>query len=209
MAIEPGTVLDEAELCNEFELSRTPLREVFQSLSGDGYLTLVRNRGAKVSSMDLESMRSFFQTAPMVYAASGRLAAENATEDQVNILKEVQRRFRKSCEAGETAEIAIGNHRFHEIIGEMAGNAYLAPSLRRLLIDHTRMSQQFYRPANSKERLMVWEACDQHDEMIQAIENHDPELIVQLTMDHWELSRNRIEKFARPDPLAFDLETAV
>lgn len=208
LEIEPGTLLDETALCEEFGLSRTPLREVFQSLCGEGYLTLVRNRGAKVSSMDLESMRSFFQSAPMVYSATGRLAAENAKADQISELRTVQEQFRKSCEAGETTEIAIANHRFHEIIGEMAGNTYLAPSLRRLLIDHTRMSQKFYKPMNSKERLMVWEACDQHDKMIDAIENHDPDTVVQLTMDHWELSRNRIERFARPDPLEFDLEKA-
>ncbi|MEL7430154.1 MAG: GntR family transcriptional regulator, partial [Pseudomonadota bacterium] len=83
LEIEPGALLDETALCEEFGLSRTPLREVFQALSGEGYLMLVRNRGAKVSSMDLESMRSFFQSAPMVYAATGRLAAENASSGQI------------------------------------------------------------------------------------------------------------------------------
>ncbi|MDJ0614422.1 MAG: GntR family transcriptional regulator [Rhizobiaceae bacterium] len=208
LEIAPGSMLDEAALSEEFGLSRTPLREVYQSLAGDGYLALLRNRGAKVSSMDLDSMRSFFQTAPMIYSAVGRLAAENATSAQLAELREVQYRFRKVCEGGETREMAIYNHRFHEIIGEMAGSVYLAPSLRRLLIDHTRMSQKFYKPVNSKERLLVWDACDQHDAMIVAIENNDAEAMVKLTLEHWELSRNRIEKFSRPDPLDFDLEQA-
>ncbi|MEM7289820.1 MAG: GntR family transcriptional regulator [Pseudomonadota bacterium] len=206
LEIAPGSLLDETELSNEFDLSRTPLREVIQSLAGDGFLTLVRNRGAKVSSMDFESMRSFFQTAPMVYSAIGRLAAENAGEVQIEELRLTQQKFRAACEGGETHHMAIHNHRFHELIGEMAGNSYLTPSLRRLLIDHTRMSQKFYKPVNSKERLMVWDACDQHDALIKAIEENDVEAIVQFTMDHWELSRNRIEKFAKPDPLSFDLE---
>lgn len=208
LEIDPGSLLDEAALCEEFELSRTPLREVFQSLAGDGYLSLVRNRGAKVSSMDLDSMRCFFQVAPMVYCAVGRLAAENASENQISELREVQRRFRHSCETGETRQIAIHNHRFHELIGEMANNLYLFPTLGRLLIDHTRMSQKFYKPVNSKERLLVWQACDQHEGIIEAIENRDPDKVVELTVDHWELSRDRIEKFSRPDPLDFDLDQA-
>lgn len=208
LEIAPGCLLDEAALSEEFGLSRTPLREVYQSLAGDGYLSISRNRGAKVSSMDLESMRNFFQTAPMIYSAVGRLATENANAQQVVDLKETQQRFRKVCEGGETREMAIFNHRFHEIIGEMAGSVYLTPSLRRLLVDHTRMSQKFYKPINSKERLLVWEACDQHDEMISAIEEHDQEVMVSLTLEHWELSRNQIEKFSRPDPLEFDLEKA-
>lgn len=208
LEIAPGTMLDEAALSEEFGLSRTPLREVYQSLAGDGYLTLLRNRGAKVSSMDIESMRSFFQSAPMIYSAIGRLAIENANTRQVEDLKETQRRFRQSCEEGETREMAIHNHRFHEIVGEMAASVYLEPSLRRLLIDHTRMSQKFYKPVNSKERLLVWDACDQHDAMIIAIEEGDADTMVRLTLEHWELSRNRIEKFSRPDPLEFDLEQA-
>jgi len=208
LKIAPGAMLDEAALSDEFGLSRTPLREVYQSLAGEGYLTLLRNRGAKVSSMDIESMRNFFQSAPMIYSAVGRLATENANPAQIADLQETQRRFRKACEEGETREMAIHNHRFHEIIGEMAESVYLEPSLRRLLIDHTRMSQMFYKPVNSKERLLVWDACDQHDSMIVAIEDSDAEAMVRLTLEHWELSRNRIEKFSRPDPLEFDLEQA-
>ncbi|MEM9277361.1 MAG: GntR family transcriptional regulator [Pseudomonadota bacterium] len=203
--IEPGAVLEEAEMSERYGLSRTPLREVIQKLAGEGYLTLAKNRGAKVSSMDIDSMRHFFQTAPMIYAAVARLAAENARKEQIAELKEVQRMFRMVSEAGETRFMAIHNHRFHELIGEMADNPYLSPSLKRLLIDHTRMSQKFYKPVNSKERMLVWEACDQHDGMIEAIEKSDPAAIVDLTLEHWALSRDRIEKFARPDPLDIDL----
>lgn len=205
LEIPPGSLLEEAQLCEEFGLSRTPFREVIQSLAGDGYLSIVRNRGAKVSSMDFESMRHFFQTAPMVYSASGRLAAENATEAQITELRDVQAKFRSACEAREINMVVMHNHRFHEIIGEMSDNPYLTPSLKRVLIDHTRMSHKFYRPANSRERLMVWEACDHHDAMIDAIEKGDGTAIVELTQAHWELSKNRIEQFVSPDPLEFDL----
>lgn len=203
--IQPGSTLDETLLSEEYSLSRTPLREVFQKLAGDGYLVQNENRGTKVSSMDLTSMRNFFQSAPMIYAAVARLAAENATRQQIEELKSTQMQFRRAGEASETQEMAMYNHRFHHIIGEMAGSPYLSPSLNRLLIDHTRMSQMFYKPINSKERLLVWEACDQHDAMIEAIENQDTAAIVQLTIEHWELSRDRIEKFVRPDPLDMDI----
>ena len=199
--IQPGSTLDETLLSEEYGLSRTPLREVFQKLAGDGYLMLNENRGTKVSSMDLTSMRNFFQSAPMIYAAVARLAAENAVGQQIEDLKHVQSLFRRAGEESETQDMAMHNHRFHRIIGEMAGNPYLSPSLNRLLIDHTRMSQMFYKPINSKERLLVWEACDQHDAMIEAIEKKDPGTIVNLTIKHWELSRDKIEKFVRPDPL--------
>ena len=205
LEIEPGAVLDEALLSEEYGLSRTPLREVFQRLAGEGYLTLAKNRGAKVSSMDINSMRNFFQAAPMIYAAVARLAVENARKDQVANLKEIQRQFRVACEEKATRSIVMQNHNFHELIGQMAGNPYLTPSLNRLLIDHSRLSHKFYNPINSKERMLVWTACDQHDAMIEAIENGDEASIVELTLEHWALSRDEIDKYARPDPLDINL----
>ena len=206
LAIAPGTLLDETRISEEFGISRTPLREVFQRLAGEGYLTLENNRSAKVSSMDLFSMRNFFQTAPMIYAAVGRLAAENARPDQIELLKDIQQKFRSSAEYSEPSEMAFHNHNFHKMIGEMAGNDYLTPSLNRLLIDHTRMSQIFFRPKNKNERLTVWEACDQHDQMIDAIEKGNTAEMADLTLQHWSLSRHTMEKFTRPDPLPADVE---
>ncbi len=204
--IEPGSVLDETVLSQQYELSRTPLREVFQRLAGEGFLTLEENRGAKVSSMDLASMRNFFQSAPLVYAAVGRLAAENAKPPQVAALKSAQRSFRKASESNDVLGMAMFNHSFHHIVGEMAGNAYLTPSLNRLLIDHTRMSQLFYNPKNDREEQLIRTACDQHDQMIEAIETGQPALVVDLTLQHWSLSRDRMEKYVRPDPLPTELD---
>lgn len=207
--IEPGSVLDETLLSQQYELSRTPLREVFQRLAGEGYLTLEENRGAKVSSMDISSMRNFFQSAPLIYAAVGRLAAENAAPRQIAALKSAQRSFRKAGESSDVFGMAMFNHSFHHIVGEMAGNAYLTPSLSRLLIDHTRMSQLFYNPKNDREQQLIWTACDQHDQMIEAIEKGEPALVVELTLEHWDLSRDRMEKYVRPDPLPTDLDMAL
>lgn len=203
--LAPGTVLDELELASEFGISRTPLREILQRLAGAGYVTLERNRGAVVSSMTLEVMRDFFQTAPMVYAAMARLAAEKAAPEQVAALHAVQDRFREAVRQENPGEMALFNHRFHELIGEIADNPYLMPSLRRLLIDHARMSQTFYRPRFDGEADRIEAACAQHDALIEAIERHEPARAVEVTLDHWSLSRNRIELYVRPDPLPVDI----
>jgi DNA-binding GntR family transcriptional regulator len=90
------------------------------------------------------------------------------------------------------------NQRFHAIIGEMADNEYLMPSLRRLLIDHTRISMTFYNPRNpslAQERNL---AADQHDQFIALIEMGDADSAATLAIDHWELSRAEIESFVTP-----------
>jgi DNA-binding GntR family transcriptional regulator len=204
--LAPGMILDETMLATEHGLSRTPLREVLQQLAGEGYLSLEANRGASVSSMDLTVMRNFFQTAPMIYAAVTRLAAENGKQTQIGDLKQAQARFIKAVAASDAAETALCNHRFHEIIGEMAGNPYLTPSLKRLLIDHTRMSQTFYTAHSTSDRERIETASRQHDEIIEAIETRAPARAVELTLDHWALSRSEIEKYVYPDPLPVEID---
>ena len=86
----PGSDLDEVTLADHYGISRTPLREIVQRLAGDGYLELAENRGAKVASMDLNTMRTFFQTAPLIYANIARLAAENRQPAQIEDLKKTQ-----------------------------------------------------------------------------------------------------------------------
>lgn len=48
-------------------------------------------------------------------------------------------------------------------------------------------------------------AIEHHDAMIAAIEAHDADGIVDLTIEHWNLSRDRLERFVTPDPLPLDV----
>ena len=202
---EPGSYLEEVELAESYEISRPPLREVLNQLAGEGYLVLHKNRGAQVAPMTHKTMRNFFMAAPMIYAAVSRLAAEHATEGQIMRLKDAQTLFRRSIREGDTAERAMMNERFHAIIGEMADNEFLSPSLRRLLIDHTRIGMFFYNPRNHAMAQQRSVAADQHDRFIELIEKGDVEACGQLAIDHWELSRAEIESFVTPDGMRIPL----
>ncbi len=203
--LSPGYDLDEAGLSEYYSMSRTPLREVLQRLQGEGYVEMSENRGAKVASMDIDVLRTLFQTAPMVYANIARLACENHTTKELDDLKQAQMIFAKAVKSSDAAEAALANHKFHAIIGSMASNIYLMASLARLQIDHTRMSQTFYRPAAPAEATLVLKAIEQHDAMIAAIEANEGALVIDLTLQHWALSRDRIERYVRPDPLPVDV----
>ena len=209
LELEPGAQLDETALARHYGMSRTPLREVLHRLAGAGFVLQAENRSAQVASMDIATMRIFFQTAPMIYAAVGRMAAENRTDGQLDALKAAQGDFCQSVAAKDPGAAALANHAFHSILGEMAGNPYLVAALNRLLIDHTRLSQTFYRPTSEGETALVEKAQDQHDLMIAAIAAREPATMVSLTLAHWDLSRDRVERFVRPDPLPVEFPDAV
>lgn len=210
-ALEPGAYLDETQLAEDYGMSRPPLREVLRQLAGEGYVTLHAGRGAQVAPMTHKTMRNFFTAAPMIYAATSRLAAQHATTPQIMRLKDAQTLFRRAIREGDAAERALANERFHAIIGEMADNEYLSPSLRRLLIDHTRIGMTFYSPRNRQMADQRAQAADQHDQFIALIEAGDADGAAALAIAHWDLSRAAIESFITPDglniPLGQDLAT--
>lgn len=201
LVLEPGTALDEQSLSERYDISRTPLREVFRKLAGEGYIEIVNNRGASVSAMNHKVLRDFFVTAPMLYAAVGRLAAENARPAQIDAMKTAQQQFRQASDNADAGEMVYWNDQFHSLMGEMANNPYLTPSYNRLLIDHARISQTFYRPRNKDMANRVNVAVSHHDLMIEAIEQGDSQRMVDLIIEHWELSQELMDYFVRPDPL--------
>ncbi|MGE4569831.1 MAG: GntR family transcriptional regulator [Gammaproteobacteria bacterium] len=204
LKLAPGTSLDEVSLSKEYAISRTPLREIFQRLAGEGYIEIINNRGAMVSSMDYKTVRNFFLTAPMIYASIGRLATENASREQLSELQNAQDKFREAVGQKNIEGMVFYNDRFHRLIGGIANNPYLQPSYERLLIDHTRISQMVFRFSEDGMIKDFEEAVNQHEAMIEYIAINDAERMVALTQDHWDLSRAHMERYIYPDPLPLD-----
>ena len=204
LKLAPGVSLDEVSLSKEYAISRTPLREIFQRLAGEGYIEIINNRGAMVSSMDYKTVRNFFLTAPMIYASIGRLATENASREQLSELQNAQDKFREAVGQKNIEGMVFYNDRFHRLIGGIANNPYLQPSYERLLIDHTRISQMVFRFSEDSMIKDFEEAVNQHEAMIEYIAINDAERMVALTQDHWDLSRAHMERYIYPDPLPLD-----
>lgn len=204
MELDPDEDLDEVALSERYGLSRTPVREIFRRLEGEGYIEIRANRGARVVPMNHSTLRQFFLVAPMVYAAIGRLAVQNFKPSQMTDLKDTQERFRAASKSSDPLAMVVENNRFHEIIGEMSANVYLQPSLGRLLIDHARIGHTFFHPRNNDMRQRLQTAVEHHDGFISAIGAHDEDAVVDLVFEHWELSRENMEMFIAPQGMKAD-----
>ena len=126
--------------------------------------------------MSHDSLHAFFLAAPLIYIATTQLAATHASEAEIETLKAIQEDFRKAIEEKHVENRVIHNDAFHLEIGRMAHNDYLMPSLRRLLIDHARLGKIFYRHPTTDDMQRDLElACDQHDQIVDAIQRRDPD----------------------------------
>lgn len=204
MELDPDEDLDEVSLSEKYGLSRTPVRDIFRRLAGEGYIDIRENRGARVIPLNHSTLRHFFLVAPMIYAAIGRLAVHNFKPKQLSDLIDTQERFRAASQNLDTLEMVLENNRFHEIMGEMSGNVYLQPSLGRLLVDHARIGHTFFHPRNDDMRQRLQLAVEHHDGFIEAIKAHDEHTVVNLVFKHWELSRENMELYVVPSDMKAD-----
>jgi DNA-binding GntR family transcriptional regulator len=201
MELAPDRDLDEATLSAEYGISRTPVRDVLRRLAGEGYVDIRENRGARVIPMTLATLRDFFLVAPIIYETVGRLAVQNVNLNQLKELKACQERFRSAIKAKDRDGMSLENNRFHAIIGEMADNAFLKPSLEKVLIDHARIGHTFFNPIDDRMEADLSMACKHHDQFIQAIASRDEAAMTKLVFDHWELSRRNMELYVAPREL--------
>ena len=95
---KPGADLDEHELVRRFEVSRTPVREALIRLSSEGLVSMLPNRGAKVSNLNFSDVTDHLEimdilTPSVCYlAALRRTPADlDAIREQVNRLSDTKR----------------------------------------------------------------------------------------------------------------------
>ena len=90
----PGMRLDETDLANEFEVSRTPIREALMQLASSGLIDMRPRRGAIVAEISPQRLCEMFEVMAELEAMCGRMAARRMTEADRQELLEAH----KACE---------------------------------------------------------------------------------------------------------------
>ena len=72
--LAPGSRVPEKLLCEQFGISRTPLREALKVLASEGLLELLPNRGAVVTRLTARDVDEMFEVMGALEALSGELA---------------------------------------------------------------------------------------------------------------------------------------
>ena len=135
-ALSPGAALaPERELCREFGVSRTVIREAIRSLSGKGMVESIGGSGVRVLAIDAdtvgESLRNLLRSADVDYAkvdevrravevAAAGVAAARVTPDDVARAEAELRRMRDRID--DLEECVQADLGFHRAIADASQN---------------------------------------------------------------------------------------
>ena len=195
LEIAPGANLDEASLEREFGVSRTPVREALIRLASEGLITLLPNRGARVTPIDVSDLSELFESLELAQRATLRWCATRRPEAALDELRVLADDFAQAAEARDYERMGEANQAFHQKIGATCGNKYFAQLYNSLLTISLRVARMVFAHSQQdpEDQARYYAGViREHEAMIAAIEAGDAEAAEALGRDHVALFRSRV-----------------
>ena len=205
LRLKPGTIIDELALVNVFNLSRTPVREALIRLEADGLVQIVPNRGARVAALDFENIGRLFEALDLYARAICVLAAKRRDPEAVSAARTASDDFSRAAAQKNFREMGEANWRFHFELGRAAGNSYLADAQTRIMNETMRLAYLVHLESvkrNEDYQGYFAQIADEHEEILNHIENgraHDAE---KLAGQHVTLFRDNIVRYLSQNDLS-------
>jgi DNA-binding GntR family transcriptional regulator len=184
--IEPGAILTEAELADEYGVSKTPVREALVLLGHEGFVESMPRIGHVVATFTVQDVLETFHLRSILEPEAAGLAAERITEEGIAALLEnndeefaLSERVHEDDFYERAYEL---NMEFHQHIARASGNRRLADLIKRLMEDMRRMlafDPRFVEPR-------------QHMEIIEALKRRDRAEAEQAMKRHLEETKSRL-----------------
>ncbi|MBQ9991986.1 MAG: GntR family transcriptional regulator [Firmicutes bacterium] len=177
--LTPGTSLTENRLCEQFSVSRTPVREALRMLEQKGLVQITPNKGAVVLGISEKDLTDIYTIRMYVEGLASRWAAQKITDEQLERLTEVVelQEFYQNRACSE--QINDLDTRFHELIYEYSDSRTLQHTLSNLhhMIQH-------YRQRSFSSDGRAPKAIKEHRDILNALIAHDADLAEKLTVEH-------------------------
>ncbi|KAA0680646.1 GntR family transcriptional regulator [Roseomonas genomospecies 6] len=144
LSLQPGSMIYENAVADEFGVSRTPVRQAFSRLANEGLLSILPQRGAQVSRLSAAKVREaqFIREALEVSAFGevariwNRTADHSAAQTKALSLIEQQRQVVQEKDYVGFTELDVA---FHDTVIGVLGNVMLLEMLRDVRMHLTRV----------------------------------------------------------------------
>lgn len=176
---EDGVRLDEVQLAERFDVSRTPVREAFQRLAQSGMVEAIPRRGVFVRQPGPVELLEMFEVMAELEAACARLAASRITDTALASLHQTNARCNAAVEARDSDRYYRENETFHATLYRQSGNSFLEQECLRL---HKRL--QPFRRMQLRFRGRLRQSMGEHEAIVAALEAGDGDTAAAAIRSH-------------------------
>ena len=189
--LPPGAPLDETDLAQRFNVSRTPVREALRQLTASVLIESRPHRGAVVAQPSIERLTGMFEAMAELEALCAGLAAERMPAVQRHALEAIHEELRVLSYDGNPDRFHAVNERFHNAIYKGSQNDYIAE-----ITLATRVRVQPFRRAQFRNLGRLAKSQAEHDRVVVAIMRGDRNGASAAMRDHIVLVRDEYEHYA-------------
>lgn len=195
--LSPGDRLDERELAERYEVSRTPVREALLQLSFIGLVTPRPRQGYVVTPLSLSRFVQMIEVMCFTEASAAELASRRISARQRAALQDIQKRAETIVAAGEYQAFADLNWQLHLAIFQASGNSFLEEQARSL-----RLRLHPYRGLMLRISGRMPVAHAEHAAIVDAICTGNAERAYETMASHLSLDASRLADLATllPEP---------
>ncbi|MBG6185005.1 DNA-binding GntR family transcriptional regulator [Arthrobacter sp. CAN_A214] len=128
----PGQALVEAELARAMGVSKTPVREALKVLSQSGLVTFVPYRGASVTTVDEDFIRSVYEVRLLLEPEGVRRSVNKGSRQSLTTAAELLAQSKEAALADDRGTLSLLNRRLHSELYAGCGNPILIDILENL-----------------------------------------------------------------------------
>ncbi|ADK80127.1 GntR family transcriptional regulator [Sediminispirochaeta smaragdinae] len=172
----PGSILNEAQICNELGLSRTPIREALNRIANEGFVRILPKKGIFVTEISLNDVMQIFQARLEIEPVAVRMAGMALPEKELLSFREAF--------SGEDPDVQVGyrlDTAMHLFIIEYCGNRFIIDMMRKLFDENTRVII-----SSKQNQCKIHDARLEHLEIIDLLLSRDIEKAAQAMASHIE-----------------------
>jgi len=177
LSLPPESVLNLSDLAKEFNVSRTPIKEVLISLQAEEWV-LRHGSHFMVTPLSLERIREITEIRMVMEVQANIWAMERITPMELAQLNHIRDQISTFTEKSSNQSIVDYDFKIHQTIFKIARNSQLAKLLERLLSHYLRFWLSI--PRHIDHTVFFREAID----LIEAINIKDESLIRECTTTH-------------------------
>lgn len=123
--LKNGQKLTEQVICEEYNVSRTPVREALRQLESEGLVENILNRGCFVVGLSLQDFEDMFELRKIYEIQAVKWAIERITEEEMDALDETFEFMEFYTLRNDIDKMLTINEGFHQIIYEASHNRML------------------------------------------------------------------------------------
>lgn len=176
---QPGERLSEPDLCSEFGVSRTPLRDAFKKLEAEGLVNLLPNIGALAADLAHPELAERIEAMSRIEEIAAINLARNCKPETLSTIDVIHADMAVAATSGDVRAYYSLNDKFHRTLVQAGGNSMLTEVHEQFMM-HVHRARHW---VNEYEPLDA-EAHRNHDPIVEAIKRGDALAAGDAVRDH-------------------------